>query len=173
MASGKKVRPTSGRARSAMFDILGGDFSGLFVLDLFCGSGALGIEALSRGAHSAVFVDSGHNAAVNIKKNLDAVGLMDQARIMPKKAAAALKLLAAQDHKFDLVFMDPPYKSRETGKMLRLLHELGLLNRGAEIVVEHDADNPLQDTCTGIELFNRRSYGRTTLSFYRNKEEDE
>jgi len=169
-ASHKKVRPTSGRVRSALFDILALDFNGLLVLDLFCGSGAVGIEALSRGARKAVFVDSGRDAGKYIKLNLESLGLWEQARIMPKKAGAALKLLAAEEHKFDFVFMDPPYKSRETEKTLRLLNELGLLSEEAEIVVEHEADNPLDDTGDGIILYDRRKYGRTALSFYRKKE---
>ncbi|MFO8055810.1 MAG: 16S rRNA (guanine(966)-N(2))-methyltransferase RsmD [bacterium] len=169
-AAGKKMRPTSGRVRSALFDILGPDLADLCVLDLFCGSGALGIEALSRGARNAVFVDSGRDSAKYIKQNLDALCFLEQARIMPKKAGAALKLLAAEKQKFDLVFLDPPYKSPETGKTLRLLSQLELLNPEADIVVEHDSDNPLKDAYDGMELYDRRNYGRTILSFYRNTE---
>ncbi len=135
---GLATRPTTSRVRASIFSRLAAriDFEGRRVLDLFAGSGSLGIEALSRGAQNVVFVDSSRAAVESIRRNLQALGLIRQGRIERATVARALSRLAARGEKFSLVFMDPPYGYGLADQALRKLVELNLLENGAWIVVE-------------------------------------
>jgi len=161
-----KVRPTSGRVRAAVFDILAFDLADLAVLDLYAGTGAMGIEALSRGADLAVFVDAGRDSFRLFKENLEALGLKDRTRLMNKRAGPALKLLAAEEQRFDLVFIDPPYKIKEADKIMRLLSEMDVLDPGAMVVCENEDSRELSESYNTLTLTDRRQYGRTVVSFY-------
>lgn len=168
---GGRIRPTSDRVREAVFNILHYDFNDTSVLDLYAGTGALGIEALSRGARRAVFVDSGREAAKVIKENLETLCVGERARLITKKAAPALKLLNADGEKFHMVFMDPPYRTDEDGKLLSFLAGLDVLESGAVVIVEHDASHELSEEYGSLKLQDRRKYGRTAVSFYLRREE--
>jgi 16S rRNA (guanine966-N2)-methyltransferase len=139
--SGMAVRPTTDRVREALFSALGTQVVGARVLDLFAGSGALGLEALSRGALSAVFVDKSKKVCLNLGRNIDSLGFEDQSRLMATDWAKALKLFARERRLFDLVLLDPPYEHSAGGSVLeRVLATLGentLLAAGAVIVAEH------------------------------------
>jgi 16S rRNA (guanine966-N2)-methyltransferase len=155
---GGRTRPTADKVREALFSILG-DVEGLRALDLFAGSGALGIEALSRGAQSAVFVDSAPAAIAAIKRNLD--GLEADARVVKRDALAFLA--GAKGEGYDLVMIDPPYDSA-----LRLAEPLSerlprLLNNGARIVTESDKRAPL---ALDLPLRLERDYGDTRIAVY-------
>ena len=154
---GLRTRPTADRVREALFSILG-DVSGARVLDLYAGSGALGIEALSRGAASAVFVERDARAASAIRDNLRALEL-DQA----VRRQDALRFLAANEGTFDLVFCDPPYDS-----VPRIAEPLAerlpvLLTQGARIVTESDKRMPLE---LPFELLAERTYGDTRIAIH-------
>ena len=158
---GSETRPTSDRVREALFSILG-DVSGLRVLDLYAGSGALGIEALSRGAAEAVFVESDRRAADAIRSNLRAVGDPD-AIVWVGDALAYLKR-APTETPFDLVFADPPYSSAtQVGEGLSELLP-PLLTQGSLTVTESDKRAPLPLT---LPLADERVYGDTRIAIHR------
>jgi len=154
---GMRTRPTADRVREALFSMLG-DVSGARVLDLYAGSGALGIEALSRGAASAVFVERDARAASAIRDNLRALEL-DQA----VRRQDALRFLAANEGTFDLVFCDPPYDS--VPRIAEPLAERlpALLTQGARIVTESDKRMPLE---LPFELLAERTYGDTRIAIH-------
>jgi 16S rRNA (guanine966-N2)-methyltransferase len=157
--AGFDVRPTSDRVREALFSILG-DIEGLRVLDLFAGSGALGIEALSRGATDAVFVENDHRAADAIQANLDAIGITD-ARLVRADALAWLRRAGGE---WDLVFLDPPYSSARNlaGTLSQLLP--AVLTEDALIVTESDKRDPLM---LDLPLDDERAYGHTRIAIHR------
>jgi 16S rRNA (guanine966-N2)-methyltransferase len=151
---GRTTRPTSDKVREALFSVLG-DIEGYDVLDLFAGSGALGIEALSRGATSAVFVDSDQTAVATIRRNLDGVGVE-----APVQKREALRYLASADGRFELVFIDPPYSSApRLGESLSALLPAVLL-KDAVIVTESDKRAPLP---LDLPLEFERDYGDTRI----------
>lgn len=166
---GMSIRPTTDKVREAIFNILSQPFSFKTVLDLFAGTGAMGIEALSRGAETAVFVDNDPKAVKIIKKNLDSCGFADRAVIIAKDVQSALKLLSKKGEKFDLVIIDPPYSSSLTGTALNHIADNGFLNTDGIIVAESSKRMIWDGGLKGIELFDRRRYGDTVVSFYKNR----
>ena len=157
MPKGAGTRPTADRVREALFSMLG-DLSGARVLDLYAGSGALGIEALSRGADSAVFVERDRSAASVIERNLADLGL--EQRVISDDA---LRFLARGQGVFDVVFCDPPYDSgpRIAGTLDERLP--ALLADNARIVTESDKRNPLE---LSFPLVRERSYGDTRIAIH-------
>ena len=160
---GKTTRPTSARVREALFSILG-PLEGARVLDLYAGSGALGIEALSRGAESAVFVEHERSAQACIRQNLDAVGASERARLLPLRVSSALGALGSSA--FELVLCDPPWDALDGA--LALLAELsarGQLAEGARVVLEHSARD-VEPNVPGLRAYDRRRWGDTAVSFF-------
>ncbi len=158
---GRRTRPTSDRVREAVFSMLG-PLEGARVLDLFAGSGALGIEALSRGAASAVFVEHDSQGARAVRRNLESLGV--EGAVRRRDALAYLRSnAAAEDGPFDLVFADPPYSSapRLGDQLSELLPPL--LAEGARIVTESDKRNPLE---LELPLVRERSYGDTRIAVH-------
>jgi pantetheine-phosphate adenylyltransferase len=153
------VRPTADRVREALFARLE-PLEGLRVLDLYAGSGALGIEALSRGASRAVFVDRSGASLATLRRNLRELDLEDRARIVRGDAGAALARLAEP---FDLVLLDPPYASRQTPRVLAALAQSGVLAAGATLVVESSWQAAPAETA-GLVVVDRRRYGDTVLT---------
>ena len=158
---GSETRPTSDRVREALFSVLGPCVADARVLDLFAGSGALGIEALSRGAASAVFVDSSRKAITAVRANLEALGI--DADVRPIAARAALRAASARREAYDLVFLDPPY--RLAAELGRELSEglTAVLAPGARVVTESDRRAPLQ---LDIPLTDERRYGDTVIRIH-------
>ncbi len=157
MPRGAPTRPTADRVREALFSMLG-DVSGARVLDLYAGSGALGIEALSRGADSAVFVERDPRAAAAIRANIDSVGANGEVRRQD-----VLGFLASDHRPFDLVFCDPPYDSgpRIAGRLAERLP--ALLAEGARTVTESDKRRPLE---LPFPLLTERTYGDTRIAIH-------
>jgi 16S rRNA (guanine966-N2)-methyltransferase len=163
---GKSMRPTADRVREAIFNILGYDLSELWVLDLFAGTGAMGLEALSRGAGFVVMVDQ-HPAAIRlIGRNLAACGNPEHARIYKLDLRRGLQGLTKQDYSFDLVFLDPPYGQGLTQRCLERLGTGKLLNPAATVVSEHAIDEGLISTYGCLHRQTMRVYGTTGVSFY-------
>ncbi len=160
--SGTTVRPTSDRVREALFSIIGDRVVDTDVLDLFAGSGALGIEALSRGAASATFVDSSAKALTVVKSNLEALGVDAQLRRM--RAQTFLSAAAKAGQHYDLIFLDPPYKQSE--QIARELSNdlVAVLAPGAIVVTESDRRQPLE---LELSLIQERRYGDTTIRIYK------
>ena len=164
--TGGKLRPTSDRVREAVFNILPPDLSEVLALDLYAGTGALGIEALSRGAFAAVFVDASHDAVKTIKDNLTDFGLDQEGRIVNKRALAALRMLADEGKKFDLVFADPPYRNDEPQRVMEALAELDLLSAEAVVVIEHEPEAKIAVVYGDLNRTDYREYGGTAVSFF-------
>jgi 16S rRNA (guanine966-N2)-methyltransferase len=162
---GSATRPTSDRVREALFGILQsrGVVAGARVLDLYAGTGALGLEALSRGAEHATFVERGREALAALSANVEALCPKEQVRIVRGDVASALKKLEGP---FDLVFLDPPYADVSSGVVSRIAPDLAsLLSEGAIVMVEHaSADEP--PVFDGLRPTEQRRYGDTALCFY-------
>ena len=168
--SNLKIRPSSNKVREAIFNIIGQDLSGSRVLDLFSGTGLLGMEALSRGATLAVFVDHGKQALALIKKNLELCGYEQAGRICKWNLAGGLP----KNHRFlnttyDLVFLDPPYKEGPAAALMDELSVSKQLEPGAFIVLE-SAKTIETKHALSLPLVGTRVYGDTKLSFF--KKED-
>jgi 16S rRNA (guanine966-N2)-methyltransferase len=162
---GRSTRPTADRIREALFSILGaGAVEGARVLDLFAGSGALGIEALSRGAREAVFVDSDARAAAAIRRNLEALAI--EAAVQRRDAFAWLRGAVGEGGTFDIVFADPPYSSagQTAGRLSELLP--AVLNDTSLTVTESDKRNPLE---LALPLVDERTYGDTRIAIHRGR----
>jgi 16S rRNA (guanine966-N2)-methyltransferase len=157
---GRGTRPTSDRVREAVFSILG-DLGGARVLDLFAGSGAMAIEALSRGAAEATLIDSSAAAVDVARRNLEALGL--EAEVRRQTVPAFLRNATVQRRHYDLVFVDPPYRHAS-----RLAEELGaalepVLAAGARVVCESDRREPLRLALATLEPVAERIYGDTLI----------
>jgi 16S rRNA (guanine966-N2)-methyltransferase len=158
---GSATRPTSDRVREALFSVLGASIRDARVLDLYAGSGALGIEALSRGAAKAVFVDRAPKAITAINANLEMLAIEADVRRM--EARAALRAASARGEAYDLVFLDPPYR-RAAGLGRELSEALAaVLAGGARIVSESDRRDPLT---LAFELADERRYGDTVIRIH-------
>jgi 16S rRNA (guanine966-N2)-methyltransferase len=162
--SGAATRPTSEKVREALFSILGPPEPDAVVLDLFAGSGGLGIESLSRGAARAVFVDKGRPAIDVLRRNLSELGIADRADVVMSDAVAFLTRRPARPYRW--VFIDPPYA---TDLAVRCLQGLATeaLCEDAVVVVEHDRRNSPADACGSLLRTDLRRYGDTCLSLYR------
>ncbi len=168
---GKRVRPTSGRVRGAIFSMLRSQApSTARVLDLYAGSGALGIEALSRGAEQADFVEQDRRQCLVIRQNLTAAGLAGQGRVF---CGRVHRILPRLEGTYDVVFLDPPYGDPA---LLGTLAQLGcseLVGERTIVVVEHSARQAMDQTCGGLRLVRELRHGDTAVSVYsRNSQED-
>ena len=139
---GMDTRPTADRVKEALFSILSARLYGARVLDLYAGSGALALEALSRGAQSAVLVDCAGKACQAIRENIAALQCADRAQLLRMKDAAALTALCKSGDAFDIVFLDPPYASGYAADAVQRVFQEGILNRGGTLIVEHAWDLP-------------------------------
>ncbi|MEJ5358501.1 MAG: 16S rRNA (guanine(966)-N(2))-methyltransferase RsmD [Desulfobacterales bacterium] len=164
--SGRTTRPTADRTREAVFNILGARLLGGWVLDLFAGSGAFGIEALSRGAAGAVFVENDRRAFAVLQRNLADLGLLGRSRAFLRDAARGLGFLAGEGFRFRIAFLDPPYGAGLVVPALQGLLAAACMDPGGLIVVEHSAGEGLPETVASLRRSDRRRYGDTLVSFY-------
>ncbi len=160
-----KGRPTSDRVREAIFDILGPAWTFPRALDLFAGTGSLGIEALSRGAEKVVFVEQGKGALAVLEENLKAIGLKSRSWVLALSAKKAIAVLGERGETFDLIFMDPPYGKDVVGKTLEEIERHGILAATGVIVAEHASRDRILPSL-GLEISQQRRYGDTTVSFF-------
>jgi 16S rRNA (guanine(966)-N(2))-methyltransferase RsmD len=163
-------RATQSKVRQALFNILGTVVEGARVVDGFAGSGALGFEALSRGAAFVAFIESDPEAVVCIRDNLTRLGPelgRDAWRVLHLDVERGVRELAKREPPFDLALLDPPYRSEEGKKALNALVEYAILAPAGLVVVEHDARTALPPAAGPLQQFKRHRYGDTVLSFYR------
>lgn len=168
---GNKTRPTTDRVRENIFNVCAPRIPGARVLDLFAGTGAMGIEALSRGAEVAVFVDSEAEPVSCITYNLEVTSLSDRGRPIRSLVKSALVRLATEGWQFDLVFLDPPYGRGLIPKTLIELADLGLLAPQGLVAAEHGRRENLSSEVEAggnvLRLFRRLDYGDTAISLFR------
>ncbi|MGE5445092.1 MAG: 16S rRNA (guanine(966)-N(2))-methyltransferase RsmD [Ignavibacteriales bacterium] len=160
---GRGVRPTTSRIKKSIFDTLG-DISGLNVLDLFAGSGGLGIEALSREAAHVTFIEKNPTVYRVIRGNISLCGFLDRATLIRAHYEGALKRLKKGREKFDLIFIDPPYVSygrKQVGDFIR--ESAGLLEDGGVVVIEHNYK--IEDSPEGFKRITK-PFGGTQVSFF-------
>ncbi|MFZ5569466.1 MAG: 16S rRNA (guanine(966)-N(2))-methyltransferase RsmD [Thermodesulfobacteriota bacterium] len=166
-AGGWKTRPTANRAREAIFNIISAKLKEAVVLDLFAGTGAFGIEALSRGAAFALFIDNDRQALALIEKNVHSCYMESRSRLIGWNILKNLECIRAAAPPFNLVFMDPPYGRNYVEVTLRHLDAAGALEKGAVIVIEHDHSDPLPGDIPGYIVYDQRRYGRAMVTFAR------
>jgi 16S rRNA (guanine966-N2)-methyltransferase len=171
---GYRLRPTADRVREAMFNILVSRFpvEGIDILDLFAGTGALGIEALSRGARSAVFIDANPDSHRTILDNLKLTGFRRQGRVIRAYVNKGIRVAEEQGLRFGGVFLDPPYEEGWVDKVLRVLAHSPMLEPGAWVVAEHSQHEQSVAAYPPLLLTDRRHYGTTGVSFYQRQAEE-
>lgn len=165
-----RTRPTAAKVREAVFNILGSAVEGVRVLDLFAGTGALGIEAISRGAAVAIFVEDHPEAVKALRRNLEELGLEKQTTVWPLPVTMALKKMAARGERFGLAFLDPPYGGGKAEATMEALATLDLLSPGASVVVEYSRRETLPEASGGLRRKQVRRYGDTQVAFYLKQE---
>jgi len=161
----QSLRPTSDRVKESIFNILQDEVEGRTVLDLFAGTGNLGIEALSRRAKSAVFVEKGREALRLIQRNLTQLGLEGRSEILPKDVNRAIGILKQRGQRFDLILMDPPYQKGLIQSTLMKLNSHPIYHRSSILVIEHNRREPLPQGTGGWDLTRQRRIGDTVISF--------
>ncbi|PSL50791.1 16S rRNA (guanine(966)-N(2))-methyltransferase RsmD [Salsuginibacillus halophilus] len=170
--SGSTTRPTSDRVKEALFQKIGPYFENGICLDLYAGSGGLGIEALSRGMNCCVFVEKNKRSAKVVEENIQKAGLMENSEVMRFDAKAALTRLFDREEAFELVFLDPPYADQQLAMDLQLLQSYQLLQNGAFIVCEHDSSVTPPEEEQNMAVIYEKSYGQTAVTIYEYDEED-
>lgn len=163
---GKGTRPTTDKVKESIFNIIGPFFEGGICLDLFAGSGALGIEALSRGMDYAIFIDKNFQAIKTINKNIEALGLEEKSEIYRTDALRALRVLQKRDMRMDYIFIDPPYNQQNIEVLLIQIVEKQLLNPQGIIVCEHSSDLQLPNSIGNIQVVKNGVYGITGITIY-------
>ncbi len=168
----KDIRPTQNMTRKALFDILGQDLSGTSFLDLFAGSGAVGLEAVSRGASKVVFVEKNPESLDALYENIELLGLPMLAKdglsyeVIDEDAFATVKMLGRNQVRFDIVFLDPPYGLGLSKKALNVISRYDILTPVSWVVIEHEKGEKLPREEGPLALKKQKFYGKTGLSFY-------
>lgn len=161
----QSTRPTSDRVKETIFNVLSGLIEGKVVLDLYAGTGSLGIEALSRGAKRAVFVEKGRQAIRLIERNLAQCGFRINSEIIPKDVNRAISILKLKGESFDIIIMDPPYQKGLIEKTLRKLKLERIYHSDSILVIEHDRREPLPVNDYGWQILRQIRIGDTLISF--------
>ena len=171
------IRPTQNMTRKAIFDILGHDLEGLAVLELFAGSGAVGLEALSLGAEATVFVERESLAVETIQQNLLLLGINSdagarnraQAEVIQGDAMAAIKQMAAAGRRFNVIFVDPPYEQGQAKKALKTLEGYDILQPNCIVIIEHSQRETVPEENQRLAFITQRKYGNSLLTIFQAK----
>lgn len=170
---GKEVRPTTDRIKETLFNILQDKIEGCIFLDLFAGSGAIGIEALSRGAKKAFFVDKDRRALSCIEENLRHTKLEERAKILRTDALTALnRLEKTEKEAFDIVFIDPPYEREEEEEILKRLIKMDLINQESLIIIELSKKTETEDLLKEWDVLKIKEYKSNKHVFIRRRQEN-
>jgi 16S rRNA (guanine(966)-N(2))-methyltransferase RsmD len=167
----ERLRPTSSKVREALFDIIKDNIEGSSFVDLYAGTGTVGLEALSRGAAKVFFVEPNGLRISAIKKNVEEFGFHNKALLVKCRAYEFLKKAIDKRERFDIFFLDPPYHSEEIMNALPLLGEKGFLNEGGIVIVEHYVKKKLPETTGKLRIHKIYRYGDTMLTLYRGEDE--
>jgi 16S rRNA (guanine(966)-N(2))-methyltransferase RsmD len=163
---GTEVRPTGDRLKETLFNILGARVDGAVVLDVFGGTGAIGIEALSRGAREVVFIESTAEGHRLIRRNLDLCEVKSGYQILHQDVFTALRSLARQGFRANIVFLDPPYTWKLYGDLIDIIFKKGLLSHPSQVVIEHHRKADLPESGDGYRRFRVVRQGDHCLTFY-------
>jgi 16S rRNA (guanine966-N2)-methyltransferase len=166
-APGMAARPTTDKVRQSIFNILMNDIEGKTILDIFAGSGALGIEALSRGAGPAVFIEIAHQQFVAIRRNLKSLDLQDE--IIQADYLKGCRQLAEEGRQFEIIFADPPYEKITPIEVITAVLEYNLLAPGGFLIIEHKSG--VVNSHEKMTLLKNRKFGQTEVTFYASKKE--
>lgn len=170
---GVQTRPTTDKVKETIFNKIGPYFDGGIGLDLFAGSGGLGIEALSRGLDQVIFVDKDHKAVQTIKSNLDVCGLRDQSEVYRNEAERALKAIIKREITLDIIFLDPPYFNQKIKQLLEIIVKNQLLSSEGVIVCEHTSELSLPTNIGLLEQLDENRFGGIGLTVYKQNNENE
>ncbi len=170
---GEELRPTSSKVREAIFDILRDKIDGASFVDLYAGTGTVGLESLSRGAGKAIFVEPNKVRAKAIKETVVKFGFGEKVIVVNGKAHEFLKKANVKKEKFDIFFVDPPYGSEEIMMILPIIMEKGLLHDDGVIIVEHFFKKKLPETVNELKMIRSYRYGDTMLTIYMKKNRKE
>jgi 16S rRNA (guanine966-N2)-methyltransferase len=165
---GEATRPTLDKVKEAVFSSLGGMFDGGSVLDLYSGSGAIGLEALSRGMDQAVLVDASRAAVHIIRENVSSLGCEDRCRILCMKDFRALAWLHEKGMQFDLVYLDPPYRKQRNREVLAYLDEHQMVKQGGRVVIEALKEEDYHEPAGSLSYYKESVYGIMKITYYRN-----
>lgn len=163
---GTGTRPTTDKVKESIFNMIGPYFDGGLVLDLFAGSGGLGIEALSRGMDKGIFVDRDYAALQTVKLNLDVCKLSERAEVYKNDSHRALKALIKRELSFDLILLDPPYKKQRLIELLEEISKARVLKEKGYIVCEHSHDVTLPEQIDGLIVKRKEVYGIIAITIY-------
>ena len=162
----KKVRPTKDRIREAIFNVISKKVPGAKVLDIFAGSGAYGLEALSRGAESAVFVDNAEDCCDVISKNIRTLGLNEDSSIKRCDVFDIIEGINSKKYKFDLIFADPPYDMGLAKKVLIMVNQYDILSSSGLLIIEHSKHESLPELEGKLSFFKQKTYKNINISYF-------
>ncbi|MEW6615232.1 MAG: 16S rRNA (guanine(966)-N(2))-methyltransferase RsmD [Thermodesulfobacteriota bacterium] len=165
-ARGLTTRPTADKIKESIFNILSCDFKDKEVLDLFAGTGNLGIEALSRGASKAVFIESSRHVLPVLEKNLRNCGFTDISQIIGTTVEKGIKILERRGNRFDFIFLDPPYIKGILKDALVKISQSDILKDTSLVIAEHSSSEMVEGGIEGLTLADQRRYGTTIISFF-------
>ncbi len=163
----ERVRPTTDRIKETLFNIINSYVRDAVIIDCFAGTGGIGIEALSRGARQAYFIDNHRESIQLIKKNLEITRLEQKGTVLPIETSSALTSLAHKDVKADIIFMDPPYHLNIISSLIEIISQNTLLAEDGIIIAEHDNGIELEDHIGSFTKVDQRDYGITVMSYYK------
>lgn len=170
---GTSTRPTTDKVKEAIFNMIGPYFNGGLGLDLFAGSGGLGIEGLSRGLERVIFVDLDRKAVQTINENLRICNLAEQAEVYRNEASRALKAVQKRDLCFDYIFLDPPYKKQQLIKLMEMMDDASLLKDNGVIVCEHGSETKLPTKIGRYQQIRHEEYGIIGITVFTYKKDEE
>ena len=166
LPKGKRLRPLTGQAKEALFNILVQKAQGARFLDLFAGTGSVGIEALSRGAKLAIFVELDKKVVETLRQNLEITGFTDRSEVYCLDAVKAVNVLEREQCKFDIVFIGAPYGSPVLEEAVKAIAATGIVDAGGVVVAEHSVRDKVADSYGKLIKTRDCRYGDTVLSFY-------
>ena len=164
------VRPTTDRVKESLFNIINPYIMDSHILDLFAGTGSLGIECLSRGANKCIFVDNSKESINIVKSNIKKARVENESIVLNLDFKSAVNSLALKNEKFDVIFMDPPYYKNMFSDALGGIDNNNLLKEDGIIVVEHDTKDEFPENIGRLYKNREKKYGNTTLTFYKMEE---
>lgn len=167
---GNDTRPTADRVKESLFNILGYIESNSIVLDLFSGSGNIGLEFLSRGAKKVYFIENDKNSVSILKENIKKCRVEESTEVYRNDVIKSIEIFDKKRLKFDYIFLDPPYNKGLAEKTLERISNSNLLNDRSIIIIEHEVELEFADEYYGIEKIDRRNYGSTAITFFRKLE---